>query len=369
MPQLHSADPIAKRDYYDRFFALDAIDLPVLSRRCQTIATSSRKDAIMRALHFDHFGDPTVLRITDVPDPVGSAREAVVRIEAASVNPSDVKNVAGLMDWTVLPRTPGRDFAGVVIGGPPEWQGAAVWGTGGDVGFTRDGSHAQLMSVPVAALVRKPERLSFDEASTVGVNFVVAWYGAVETAHLAAGETIAIFGVSGGVGGAVAQIARARGATVIGVDRRRPGADTPAAAVIEHFVEFDPAADIGAEIKRLTRGVGAQVVYDAVGGVTTAAALASLARRGRLVVISAVGTSAVEIDLRALYHNETRIYGTDSGKLGIVESARRLEKLSPYFESGEFSPLPITAGYSLDEGSLAYQAVADHIAGRVVIHP
>jgi NADPH:quinone reductase len=323
----------------------------------------------MRALRFDQFGDPTVLRITDVPDPAGSAGEAVVRIEAASVNPSDVKNVAGLMDWTVLPRTPGRDFAGVVISGPPEWQGAAVWGTGGDVGFSRDGSHAQLMSVPVAALVRKPERLSFDEASTVGVNFVVAWYGTVETAQLVAGETIAVFGVSGGVGGAVAQIARALGATVIGVDRRPPAADTPAAAVIDDFVAFDPGADIGAEIKRVTRGLGAQVVYDAVGGVTTAAALASLARRGSLVVISAVGTSAVEIDLRELYHNETRIFGTDSGKLGIVESARRLEKLSPYFESGEFRPLPITASYSLDEGSLAYRAVAEHTAGRVVIHP
>src|ERR1700739_4047781 len=323
----------------------------------------------MRALRFTGFGDPGVLHVTDLPDLTGTADEAVIRVEAASVNPSDVKNVAGAMDWTVLPRTPGRRFSGVVISGPPEWQGAAVWGTGGDTGFTRDGSHAELMSVPVEALVRKPERLNFDEASTVGVNFVVAWYGAVETAQLAAGETIAIFGVSGGGGGAGAEIARARGATVIGVDRRRPGADTPAAAVIEHFVEFDPAADIGAEIKRLTRGVGVQVVYDAVGGVHSAAALVSLARRGRLVVISAVGTSAVEIDLRELYHNETRIYGTDSGKLGIVESARRLEKLSPYFESGEFRPLPITVSYSLDEGSLAYQAVADHIAGRVVIHP
>ena len=153
----------------------------------------------MRALRFDHFGDPAALRITEMPDPVGSEDEAVIRVEAASINPSDVKNVAGLMDWTVLPRTPGRDFAGVVVGGPAEWHGLAVWGTGGDIGFSRDGSHAQLMSVPVAALVRKPERLSFDEASTVGVNFVVAWYGAVETAQLAAGETIAIFGVSGGV--------------------------------------------------------------------------------------------------------------------------------------------------------------------------
>ncbi len=323
----------------------------------------------MRALRFDQFGGPTALRNVDLPDPVGSAHEAVVRIEAASVNPSDVKDVAGLMDWTVLPRTPGRDFAGVVVDGPAEWLGAAVWGTGGDVGFSRDGSHAQLMSVPVAALVRKPERLGFNEASTVGVNFVVAWYGAVETAELASGEAIAIFGVSGGVGGAVAQIARALGATVIGVDRRPPGEHTPAAAALDHFINFDPAADIGAQIKRLTLGVGAQVAYDAVGGVTTPAALASLAHRGRLVVISAVGPGPVEIDLRDLYHNETRIFGTDSGNLGIVESARRLEKMSPYFESGAFRPLPIGASYSLDEAVLAYQAVADDTAGRVVIHP
>ena len=244
-----------------------------------------------------------------------------------------------------------------------------MWGTGGDTGFTRDGSHAQLMSVPVEALVRKPERLSFDEASTVGVNFVVAWYGAVETAQLVAGETIAIFGVSGGVGGAVAQIAHALGAKVIGVDRRRPGPETPAAAVVDDFVVFDPTADVGSEIKQLTGGAGVQVVYDAVGGVTTPAALASLALRGRLVVISAVGTRTVDIDLLDLYRNEIRIFGTDSTKLGVVDSARRLQEMAPYFESGEFRPLPIAKTYPLDDAAAAYQAVADHTVGRVVIRP
>jgi NADPH:quinone reductase len=323
----------------------------------------------MRALRFTEFGDTGVLQVTDLPDPTGTPQEAVIRIEAASVNPSDVKNVAGGMEWTVLPRTPGRDFAGVVVGGPPEWQRVAVWGTGGDTGFTRDGSHAELMSVPVEALVRKPERLSFDEASTVGVNFVVAWYGAVETAQLVAGETIAIFGVSGGVGGAVAQIAHALGAKVIGVDRRRPGPETPAAAVVDDFVVFDPTADVAAEIKQLTGGAGVQVVYDAVGGVTTPAALASLALRGRLVVISAVGTRTVDIDLLDLYRNEIRIFGTDSTKLGVVDSARRLQEMAPYFESGEFRPLPIAKTYPLDDAATAYQAVADHTIGRVVIRP
>jgi NADPH2:quinone reductase len=100
----------------------------------------------MRALRFTKFGDPGVLRVEEVPDPVATVAEAIVRVEAASVNPSDVKNVAGGMDWTVLPRTPGRDFAGVVISGPREWEGTAVWGTGGDTGFSRDGSHAEWMS-------------------------------------------------------------------------------------------------------------------------------------------------------------------------------------------------------------------------------
>jgi NADPH:quinone reductase len=321
----------------------------------------------MRALQFTEFGNPGVLRIADLPTPGGTTGDAVIRVEAASVNPSDVKNVAGAMDWTVLPRTPGRDFAGVVVSGPPEWTGVPVWGTGGDIGFTRDGSHAEFIAVPVAALARKPERLSFDEASTVGVNFVVAWYGVVETAQLTSGETIAVFGVSGGVGGAVAQIARALGANVIGVDRRRPPPHTPAAAAIDDFIAFDPAADVAAAIKKRNGGRGVDVVYDAVGGVTTQSALAALAHRGRLVVISAVGSPSVEVNLLDLYHNETRILGTDSGKLSVADSARRLEQMAPYFESGEFQPLPIATTYSLDDAPAAYQAVADHTAGRVVI--
>ncbi len=320
----------------------------------------------MRALRFTGFGDPGVLRVDEVADPVATADEVVVRVEAASVNPSDVKNVAGGMDWTVLPRTPGRDFAGVVVSGPPEWEGVAVWGTGGDTGFSRDGSHAELMSVPVAALARKPDRLSFDEAATVGVNFVTAWYGLVETAHLMAGEAVAVFGVTGGVGGAVAQIAHALGARVIGVGRRPPGPDTPAASIIDDFLSFD-AAQVAARITHLTGGKGAEVVFDAVGGATTPSALASLARRGRLVVISAAESPVVEINLRDLYRNETRILGVDSGKLSMIDSARLLERMAPYFESGAFRPLPIAATYPLDDAPTAYRAVADHTVGRVVI--
>src|ERR1700761_4839791 len=120
----------------------------------------------MKAVRFDRFGTPEVLTIADIADPAVDADQAVVRIVAASINPSDVKNVAGAMEQTTLPRTPGRDFAGIVEDGPKDWIGAEVWGSGGDVGFTRDGSHAERLVVPVASLRRKPGTLDFAQAAS-----------------------------------------------------------------------------------------------------------------------------------------------------------------------------------------------------------
>jgi NADPH2:quinone reductase len=129
----------------------------------------------MKVIEFKEFGSPSQLKLAERPLPQVDANTAVVRIEAASVNPSDVKNVAGRMSQTTLPRVPGRDYSGVVIDGPKEWINQEVWGTGGDAGFTRDGSHAEYIQVPVASLVRKPETLSYEQAACVGVTFVTAW--------------------------------------------------------------------------------------------------------------------------------------------------------------------------------------------------
>src|SRR5579859_3414623 len=91
----------------------------------------------MQALRFHEFGGFEKLKVESVPDPKPKPEEIVVRVRAASLNPSDAKNVLGRMEGTTLPRTPGRDFAGVVVDGPAEMIRAEVWGTGGDLGFTR----------------------------------------------------------------------------------------------------------------------------------------------------------------------------------------------------------------------------------------
>ena len=91
--------------------------------------------------------------------PAIKAGEALVRVRSAGVNPSDVKAALGLMPQAVFPRTPGRDYAGVVVEGPNDWVGKEIWGSGGDVGITRDGSHAGWLVLPEAALRAKPKRL------------------------------------------------------------------------------------------------------------------------------------------------------------------------------------------------------------------
>src|ERR1700677_176232 len=107
----------------------------------------------MHAVRLRQFGKLTDLKIEELPTPSPAAGEILLRLTAASVNPSDVKNVQGFMHQTKLPRTPGRDFAGTVIAGPSALVGTEVWGTGGDLGFTRDGSHAEFLVLPASGVI------------------------------------------------------------------------------------------------------------------------------------------------------------------------------------------------------------------------
>jgi NADPH:quinone reductase-like Zn-dependent oxidoreductase len=320
----------------------------------------------MRAIRFAAFGDPSVLQLTEVAAPAVAEAMALVRVLAASINPSDVKNVAGAMKQTTLPRVPGRDFAGVVQAGPPEWIGAAVWGTGGDTGFTRDGTHAEMIAVPVASLRLKPDTLSFDQAASVGVNYLAAWCG-LEAAGIGAGETLLLIGAGGGVGGAAAQIAHRLGARVIGADRHAPHPDAPIHAIAEKLI-LD-ANDLPAEVRAATGGKGADVVFDLVGGVMFRHAVNSLALRGRLVEIAATGQREVSFDLADFYHNESRLYGVDTLKRDLTASAKVLEALMPGFVAGDYRAAPIAETCGLGEAQEAYRKVAAGSAGRIVLRP
>jgi NADPH:quinone reductase-like Zn-dependent oxidoreductase len=141
----------------------------------------------MKALRFRKFGPPSVLAIEEVPRPEPHGGEALVQVQAAAINPSDVKNVSGYFPATTLPRTPGRDFAGIVVTGK-KYEGQEVWGSGPGLGTTRDGAQAEYVVVSEEAVSPKPRTLSFEQAAAIGVPFITAWCALVETAQLDAGR-------------------------------------------------------------------------------------------------------------------------------------------------------------------------------------
>ncbi len=293
----------------------------------------------MRAIEFRQFGDPSHLHLVERPDPHATDSSAVVRVEAASINPSDVKNVAGRMSQTTLPRIPGRDYSGVVVEGPAEWLGVPVWGTGGDVGFIRDGTHAEFIEVPLASLVRKPDVLSHDAAAAVGVTFLTGWIGVVEYAQLSKGETLAVIGAAGGVGSAAMQLANFLGARAIGITRGQLPAD----------------------------GLKADVVLDTVGGAMIETALKIAAHRGRVVEISGGKDRRVSFDIIDFYRTELQLFGVDSLKRDLVAASETLRKLAPGFESGALLPPQVGTVLPLERAREGYELVEKGSAGRVVL--
>jgi NADPH:quinone reductase len=318
----------------------------------------------MRALKFHQTGSLDNLRVEEVPLPIPAAGDVLIQVKAAAINPSDVKNVQGKMHETTVPRIPGRDFAGTVVKGPDELLGQSVFGSGGSLGFGRDGSHAEYLAVPATAVSPLPKKLSFEQAAGIGVAYMTAWAALVNAAQLKAGETALILGTTGAVGGAAARIAHEIGARVIGTVRK--GADIPPAGAlpVDDWIDLQ-AADLATGARKLTNGRGADVVFDLVGGVMFGQCLGALAWRGRQVAISSSPEPRVSFNLVDFYHNESRLLGVDSLKLSFDETAEILRRLTAGFESGLYPP-PSLESFSLEEGPRIYRDIDD---GKIKTKP
>jgi NADPH:quinone reductase len=296
----------------------------------------------MHALRFHEFGSFEKLKVETISDPQPKKGEVVVRVRAASLSPSDAKNVLGRMEGTTLPRTPGRDFAGVVVDGPAQMIGEEAWGTGGDMGFTRDGAHAELVLVPVGGVRPKPKNLSFEEAAVVGVNFVTAWIGLVESVRLQSGETVLANGAAGGVGSAVTQIAKWKGGRTIGVDRTPISPETQKQFGIDRLIVSDPDDNYKSMIDgalRFSEGKGVNVAFDCVGGPLFEPCLKTLGQLGRQANIASVDDRRVCFDLLDFYHRRLSLYGVDSRAYDTEACAAILERLTPGFESARSNPV------------------------------
>ena len=293
--------------------------------------------------------------------------EALVRVVAAGVNPSDVKAALGLMPQAVWPRTPGRDFAGTVIDGPTEWVGREVWGSGGDLGITRDGSHAGWLVLPVSALRPKPVTLTFDEAGSVGVPFVTAYEGFRRSGMPQRGQVVAVMGANGKVGQAAVQLATQAGATVIAVQRQAgpyAGFATAPVEVIDARHE-----DVAARLRDFSAR-GADIVFNTVGSPYFEAANKAMGK-GATQIFIATAERAVPFDIFAFYRGMHTYVGIDTLALDCAATAERIDVMRAGFEAGTLKPFPVktSAIYGLPDVVQAYRRVIGGDGERIVLHP
>ena len=294
--------------------------------------------------------------------------EVLIELRAAAVNPSDVKAATGLMSYAVFPRTPGRDYAGVVIDGPPDTIGREVFGSSGDLGIRRDGTHATHLAVEADAVVMKPAGMSWEEAAGLGVPFVTAMEGFRRAGIPQPGEIVLVMGVNGKVGQAAAQIATWHGARAIGVVRKAEPYEGHANAEVE--VIDASSADVAARVRELTGGHGADIVFNTVGDPYFQAAHQSLALRGRQILIAAVDR-IVQFNILEFYRGQHTYVGIDTLALSSSATGAVLRELAPGFAGGHLKPFPINpkAIYSLEDAKHAFVAVAGSSRDRVILRP
>jgi NADPH:quinone reductase-like Zn-dependent oxidoreductase len=300
--------------------------------------------------------------------PSAQAGQCVIEVHSAGINPSDVKAALGAMPHAVWPRTPGRDYAGIVIDGPDELLGQEVWGSGGELGIRRDGTHARYLVLDTQAVRIKPKNVSLLEAGAVGVPFITAYEGLRRAGLPQAGEVVLVMGGNGKVGQATVQLATRAGARVFAVERG-PGEYIGHASGPVDMISAEHT-DIAEYVREKTGGHGADIVYNTVGSPYFEAANKALAVGGRQIFISTIDR-AVPFDIFTFYRGQHTYVGIDTLALDSLACARILDQLKPGFEDGTLKPFPVPqeTTYQLADVAKGYRAVLAGARDRVVLQP
>lgn len=235
----------------------------------------------MKAIRVHAHGGPEVLQLEEVADPSPKEGEAIVKIDAAGLNFIDVYYRNGLYKPGALPFTPGQEAGGSVISVAPGVTEVAV---GDRVAYTSvPGAYAERAAVPADRLVKLPEGVTTRQGAAAMLQGMTAHYLACTTYPLRGGDACLIHAAAGGVGLLLCQIAKLRGARVIGTVSSEEKARLAREAGADEVILYT-RQDFVTEVKRLTGGRGVQVVYDGVGRTTFDGGLDCLSRRGMMVL-------------------------------------------------------------------------------------
>ncbi len=234
----------------------------------------------MKAIRIHAAGGPEVMRLEDVPQPTPKAGEALVKVDAAGLNYIDVYFRSGQYK-AEYPLTLGLEAGGTVTAVGPNVSEVKV---GDKVAYTGvPAAYAEYAVAPAARLVVLPAGVSTKQGAAAMLQGMTAHYLACSTYPLKKGDTCLVHAAAGGVGLLLCQMAKMRGARVIGT----VSTDEKAKLAREHGADetiIYTRQDFEAEVKRLTDGKGLQVVYDAVGKTTWDKSLNSLAPRGLIAL-------------------------------------------------------------------------------------
>ena len=328
--------------------------------------TMYHKRKTMQAIRVHAPGGPEALQIDELPVPLPGHGEALVRVEAAGVNFIDVYKRTALYKLP-LPATLGEEGAGTVVA---TGLGVTSVQEGDRVAWASvTGSYAEYAVVPAARLVPLPESVSVETAAATMLQGMTAHYLATSTFPLGAGHRCLVHAAAGGVGLLLVQIAKRRGAFVIGTAGTEEKAALARGAGADEVILYS-TQDFVAETKRITGGQGLDVVYDSVGRTTFLPGLDLLRPRGMMVLFGQSSGPVAPIDPQIL--NQKGSLFLTRPTLGHYTATRsellaRAEDLFAWIADGQLS-VRIGAQYPLREVAEAHRALEGRrTTGKVLL--
>jgi len=322
----------------------------------------------MKAIRVHAPGGPDALRLEDVPEPQPGPGEAVVRLEATGVNFIEVYQRKGQYPLQT-PFTPGAEGAGTVVA---VGEGVTTPRVGERVASeTLSGAYAELAKTKAERLVRLPDGVEGPVGASIMLQGITAHYLATSTYPIQRGDRCLIHAVSGGVGLLLCQIAKRRGAWVVGTT------STPEKATFAHDAGADEVIlyteqDFVAEVRRLTGGKGVQVVYDSVGKTTFDGSLDCLVPRGMMVLFGQSSGPVPPLDPQVL-NRKGSLYLTRPTIAHYAatreELTARASELFSWIEDG-WLRVHIDRTLPLGEASAAHAALESRrTVGKVLLVP
>jgi NADPH2:quinone reductase len=298
----------------------------------------------MNVIEIQGYGGPQVLVPATRPDPVAGAGELLIRVSASGINRPDVLQRTG--NYPVPPGAsdiPGLEVAGVVVSGDAVAMAAAGLSVGDRVcALVSGGGYAELCVAPIAQCLPVPQGLSDTEAASLPETFFTVWSNVFDRGRLQAGETVLIQGGTSGIGVTAIQMAKAAGATVIVTAGSDEKCQACLALGADHALNYK-TTDFVAEVKRLTQGLGVNVILDMVAGDYVAREVEALAEDGRLVIIAVQGGVQSGFNAGLVLRRRLTITGSTLRPRPVAFKAQIAQSLKqtvwPWLASGRIRPV------------------------------